>query len=567
VKALETKGILPTAADYEATDLAHNSPETILEVARTFRFEEDSRWNARVGRVLREAGHYDTAESYIKRAIEIAKPDDNIFLPYTGLARVYAAQKKYTEAVQAADKGLQFAQTSSIFTQQDKTTFRNYWTTEMLKWHAETNDADSVLSLSKEIMKSFPEQYGSATLYVRTLVEKKQYETAMEVFRNASSEKLEAEGNTRLTAWTMAMMWQLCGDVDFFDVLVPPCRALGQLEFAKTTYLEAIKAVKKTDTYTSFFLEVDYGRLLFQEFKKPKQAAHIFEKVLDDAKGSRANSPIQKAKIIAIDLLCKIYVARALHGGKDSKEAASSMDKLNKLWTQELRSNSMPFVLDITVESFEEDVFCTTKNTTLYLASLYRIFGEPEKAHRLLKDHMQLGFDLLTNDDLEDDWIGYNKIADVLSRIGDDTGALAAYALVAPKYLPENDGETSLTAPGNATHEAAGDETHEALSDAACVPIGSAPHSGYSCDGECGTLAYWGLENFYCCIFCVDTCFCKDCYKLLMVDNLGFNVCGKNHEFLFIPEIEPFKKGKVPVGDGVMDQQEWLAKIRKEWEL
>ena len=550
MKALETNGVPPTATDYEATDLAHNSPDAILEVARSFKLEENSRWNARVGRVLREAGHYDTAAIYLGRAIDIAGPDDNIFLPYTGLARVYAAQERYSKAIEAAEKGLKFASDSASFTELDKTTVRNYWTTEMLKWHAEMKDRDSVVRLSQEIMKSFPDQYGSATRYIGTLNERKQYDTAMEVFRKASSEMLEEKGYTRLTAWTMAMMWQFRGQAEFFDVLIPTCRAVGDMEFAKTTYLDAIKAVEKTGTHTVFLLEADYGKLLLQELEKPKQAAHIFEKILDDAKGSRANSPIQFAKVIAIDLLCRIYVARALHGGKDSKEASINMEKLNKIWTRQLRSNSMPVVVDITVESFEEDAFLTTKNTTLYLASLYRVFEQPEKARRLLKDHIQLGLDLLTNEDLDDDWQGYAKIADALSRASDNTGALAAYALVAPKWLPE-DTETPPEVPGSENR----------------VPTGSAAHSTYRCDGDCGTEAYWGLENFYCCTFCVDICFCKDCYKLVMEEKLGFNICGKDHEFLFVPAVEPFRKGAVPVGGGVMDQQEWLAKIRKEWDL
>jgi tetratricopeptide (TPR) repeat protein len=550
MKALEINEVPPTATDYEATDLAHNSPEAILEVARSFKLEENSRWNARVGRVLREAGHYDTAAIYLERAIDVAGPEDNIFLPYTGLARVYAAQERYSKAIEATEKGLKFARDSASFTELDKTTVRNYWTTEMLKWHAEMKDRDSVVRLSQEIMKSFPDQYGSATRYIGTLIERKQYATAMEVFRNASSEMLEEKGYTRLTAWTMAMMWQFREQAEFFDALIPTCRAVGDMEFAKNTYLDAIKAVKKTDTQTIFLLEADYGKLLLQELKKPKQAAHIFEKILDDAKGSRANSPIQLAKVIAIDLLCRIYVARALHGGKDSKEASINMEKLNKIWTRQLRTNSMPFFVDITVESFEEDAFLTTKNTTLYLASLYRVFEQPEKARRLLKDHIQLGLDLLTNEDLDDDWQGYAKIADALSRARDNTGALAAYALVAPKWLPE-DTETPPKVPGSDNH----------------VPTGSAAHSTYRCDGDCGTEAYWGLENFYCCMFCVDTCFCKDCYQLVMEEKLGFNICGKDHEFLFVPEVEPFRKGTVPVGGGVMDQQEWLAKIRKEWDL
>lgn len=548
--AIESNGTPPKATDYEASDLAHNSPDTILEVARRFKFEEDCVWNARVGRVLREAGHYDTATVYFERAIKIAGPEDDLYRPYTGLAKAYGRQERYSEAIEAAEKGLKFAKESSMYSESDRTMARKAWTAEILRWHAELKDTDSVIRLSKEILGSFPNQYGTATRYIEALNDKKEFTTAMEVFRKASSEMLEDKGYTRLTDWCNEMMWRPLYDGGFYEALVKTCRSVGDVEFAKTTYLDAMKTTKKTDSRTAFLLQADYGRLLLREMKKPKQAAHIFEKVLDDAKWSRKNSPTQYAKVFVVDLLCEIYVARALHGGKDSKEASINMEKLDKIWTRQIRSNSMPLTESTAEELFEGNVFMTTRNSTLSLVSLYRAFGQPEKTRRFLKEHLKLGLDLLTNDDEDDDWEGYLKIADTLSRASDNVGALAAYALVAPKWLPE-DTDPLPNEPGGGKR----------------LPTGSALHWDFSCDGDCGTLAEYGLENFYCCNFCMDKCFCVDCFKLLMEDSLGFNICGKDHEFLFVPIVKPFKKGTVPVGDGVMDQQEWLAQVKAEWGL
>ena len=551
MKALETNGTPPSATDTEASDLAHNSANTILEVARSFKFEEDCRWNARIGRVLREAGHYDTAAVHLKRGIEVAKPDDNLFLAHTGLAKVYVAQEKYREAIEAAEKGLKFVSESSNFTESERATIRNFWTTEMLKWHDELNDRESVVRLSQEIMKSFPYQYGATTRYVQILIDEKQYKTAMEVFRKASSEIIEEKAHTRLSDWCIEMMWTYRWEGDFYDILIRTCRAVDEIEFAKKTYLDALKAVNKMDTHTEFLLKADYGKLLLRELNKPKQAAHIFEKILDDSKWSRKNTGSELAKVVVVDLLCSIYVTRALHGGKDSKEASINMEKLDKIWTRQLlRSNSMSVAMSTTDDAYEGDVFMTTRNSTLYLARLLKVFGQPEKARHILREHVKLGLDLLVNDDLYDDWLGYLKVGDALSRAGDTTAALAAYALVRPKWLPED--TTKLpNMPDGGTHDL----------------IGAADSYQFSCDGDCGTEAEYGLEGFFCCTFCVDTCFCEDCHKLLLEEKLGFNICGKDHEFLFVPTIEPFTKGTVPVGEGKMDQQEWLAKLRADWGL
>ena len=551
MKALETKGVPPSATDYEASELAHNPADTILTVARSFKFEEDSRWNARVGRVLREAGHYDTAAVYLKRAIDVAKPDDNVFLPYTGLAKVYVAQERYREAIEATEKGLKFVSESSTFTESDRKIIRNFWTTEMLKWHDELDDRESVVRLSQEIIKSFPYQYGATTRYIEILLDDEKYETAMQVFRKASSEMIEEKAHTRLTDWCIEMMWTYRYVGDFYDILIRTCRAVDDMEFARKTYLDALKAVNKTDTHTEFLLKADYGKLLLRELNKPKQAAHIFEKILDDAKWSRKNTGSELAKVVVVDLLCGIYLTRALHGGKDSKEASVNMEKLDKIWTRQLlRSNSMPVEMGATDDAFEGDVFMTTRNSTLYLATLLKVFGQPEKARRILKEHVKLGLDLLTNEDLYDDWLGFLKIADALSRASDKTNALAAYALIRPKWLPEDTATLPNTPDGGTRNQ-----------------IGAADSYQFTCDGDCGTEAEYGLEGFYCCTFCVDTCFCEDCHKLLMEEKLGFNICGKDHEFLFVPTVEPFTKGTVPVGEGKMDQQDWLAKVRAEWGL
>ena len=332
----------------------------------------------------------------------------------------------------------------------------------------------------------------------------------------------------------------------FYTALVNACRGVGNQNFAKATFLEAMKSVKKTDSHTEFLLQAEYGKFLLRELKKPKQAARIFERILDGAKASRKDSGSSLAKVNVVDLLCDIYLARALQGGKDSKEAGVNMEKLDMIWTR-LRSHSSSLTDSPSEDWFEGDVFWTTQNSTLFLAALYRVFEQPEKSRRLLKEHLRLSLDLLTDDDLENDWQGYLKLADTLARASDNTNALAAYTLVTPKWIPEDAASVPKASGGGP------------------LPVGSASRWFICCDGECGTYAEYGAEEFYTCISCVDKAFCRDCHKLLMEGSMEINICGKDHGFLFVPTVEPFKKGTVPVGKVFMDEKEWLAKLRQEW--
>lgn len=537
---MDTKSVLPRITDYEASDLAHNSPETIVEVARSFNFEEDSNWNARLGRVLREAKHYEEAKVYLEKAIDQAGPTES-FRPLTGLGVLFAAQENYKEAINAVEKGLEAAKEDPSTSDKEKMSNRNYWTGELLRWYHISKELDSGTSLGKEILQAFPEQYASATRYITMLCDEKQYATAMDVLRKASQETLPGKESTRLSDWCIEMMWRSRWEVSFYWALVQPCRAMSDLEFARTTYREALKAVPKTEPDTALLLQADYATLLLREFRKPKKACHILEKILEDVKRGRKDSATALARIIVADRLCEIYSSRAMIGGKDSEEAVSAMAKLASIWNQQPKSST-----DATEDIFEGDVFMTTRNATLCLASLYRAFGEPEKARPLFKDHLKLGIDLLIDDDEENDWEGYGKMFETLCRAGDNINALSAQALVCPKYILD---ETPILPTSGGTLP---------------LPVGSQERFWTVCDG-CEKQVEYGCEKLYNCLFCVDAAFDEDCHKLLMEDKLAYKICGKEHQFFYVPEVEPFPKGSVPVDGKMVPVTEWLADVRKQW--
>jgi tetratricopeptide (TPR) repeat protein len=517
-------------------------PETIIEVARSFKFEEDSNWNARLGRVLRQAGHYEIAKFHLEKAVSQAGPTER-FRSLTGLALLFDGQENYKEAIDAVERGLKAAKEDPSTSETEKTRIRRLWTPQLLRWYYILEELDSGILLGREMLDSFPEQYASATRYILMLVDAKQYATAMEVLRKASQETVAGKECTRLSDWCIQMMWKSRWEVDFYWALVNTCRAMNELEFARTTYLDALKAAPKIDPDAPLLLQADYATLLLREFRKPKKAAHMLEMILEDVKKGRKDSASALVRIVVVDLLCEIYSSRAIIGGKNSKEAVSAMGKLANIWNQQPKSHEDP-----TEDIFEGDVFMTTRNSTLCLASLYRAFGEPEKGRQFFKDHLKLGLDLLTDDDPENDWEGYRKISETLSRAGDNINALAAQALVCPKLIPDD--SSIPPTPGGTIP----------------LPVGAQERFSAVCDG-CETANEYATEKMYSCLFCVDISFDADCYKLLMEDKLPFKICGKEHEFFYVPELKPFPKGSVPVDGKIVPVKEWLADVRKQWAI
>ena len=127
-----------------------------------------------------------------------------MYRPYLDLAALQGKQQRYVEAIEAAEKGLSAAQDDHSIPESENKIIRRYWMTEMLGWHADLRNTESAFKLSREILKSFPDQYDVATRYTTLLCEEKHYDTAMRVFQDASEVFLEDKGHTRLTDWVSA---------------------------------------------------------------------------------------------------------------------------------------------------------------------------------------------------------------------------------------------------------------------------------------------------------------------------------------------------------------------------
>lgn len=175
------------------------------------------------------------------------------------------------------------------------------------------------------------------------------------------------------------------------------------------------------------------------------------------------------------------------------------------------------------------------------LGGFYNLMGKQDTVQKLLLNDIKTGIDLLSDDDPENDFIGYDMMGNVLLHTADELNALSAWYLYG-----------------------------SSLSQVRYGPY-------LSCDG-CNR--YIPVENAYwSCKVCYNTGFDDECMENLRSGTLDHYVCSRDHQWLRIPSwVEEFKatgKGRVRVGgefkDGkriggqIVAVEEWLDMIREKW--
>ncbi|OJK02157.1 hypothetical protein ASPACDRAFT_1886529 [Aspergillus aculeatus ATCC 16872] len=181
------------------------------------------------------------------------------------------------------------------------------------------------------------------------------------------------------------------------------------------------------------------------------------------------------------------------------------------------------------------------------LARYHALRGDLGKAQAVLRAHVKIGLDILSDTDPLNDPDGYFRLAFHFMFLDLDDEALAAWSMIVPKF-----------------HYGATGDNH----------VENKKLEGpllARCDGKCGTT--WTYANdFYVCKECQDVQFDRACLERLRQGTLELcDVCAPDHEMLYVPAYDPARRervgeGNIQVGtEPAISVEEWVARTRQYW--
>jgi len=181
--------------------------------------------------------------------------------------------------------------------------------------------------------------------------------------------------------------------------------------------------------------------------------------------------------------------------------------------------------------------------------------GKTDLAKKALSPYIRNALDILTDEDPENDNMGYKDLASSFTRI-DAPNAIAAWSLMGHSVADQIDGKTALDTNGE-------DKSDNESEDKKSKKI------FYNCDGGCGHKWYCGSE-MYVCRDCLDIQFHPPCYEKFRKGEISSEPCDPSHEFIYVPKCNTHmhdgtQTDTVKVNDEVMKIKDWLDLIAREY--
>ncbi|KAH4940586.1 hypothetical protein HBI79_045600 [Parastagonospora nodorum] len=519
--------------------------------------------------------HVAEAIRWLKNALTV-DPDD--LLAHNALADAYAIDIRAQSIFPDWNKALyhkeivieQLKAEKRLYSDTEPNASRKSADTKKAAWLRELERYEESRTILYNLLEESPEDDKVRLELVRTLCNCKKFNEVVDLLHTMKKEVVET---TNISATSRFLRFHAF-DNTCHALLVSAFRQEDRFEDVQNYYRLAIKdcaSEDRTGQWQTYCLTNHLASILFkfgEGTKDREEAITLWEKVVKERKDSMGQSIIQ---------LCEAYLAQALKAGPGSLIADAMLAKIEA------------FLSTTGNENEENDV--SQSSVRALLARYYRAIDDTMKTQETLRPDMELALKLLFDNDDENDWQGYRKLADALMDFGAFEESQAAWSLIQPtqgiSHLLQCSSPTepvtqfaSLLAIGTT-----GDSTNAPstpLENETALPARPTLNRAnttmspmgplhYHCDGLCGT--YWTYsDDFYICCECIDVQFNEDCLRKLQAGQLEHEVCDPGHKFLHVPpwtiaNAELARDGKVLVGESVKDIKLWLGEIKQAWNL
>lgn len=441
------------------------------------------------------------------------------------------------------------------------------------------------------MLQKYPEDDIFRLDLVTTLCEAKYFSDIVELLQQLSQEVDPKDQKNCLVRFFHAHF----NNPDYHSTIVQAFKQNDSIPEIKNHYRQALADKEGQTEITSlevYYLTSFYFAAMLHshgEGSEDKQeAVQLWEHIIEKALPFRKSDGLFWPRRFSAKWLAWIYIAEAIEAGRDSVLA------------NELIAKVQSFAVvhdDVSTEDWQAGL--SQYEVRNLLGGYFSESGQFDKAKEILRPGVEVGLKHLTDDDPDNDHIGYKKLAESFKNFGDEANALAAWCLIQP-----TGGIEYLHTSSSSTVES---EEVKKLSQANKTPltpkltsnVEDAPNNiesqddrplprpilhrantsnlsrritgplAHSCDG-CGIHVWSYADNIYVCRQCIDLQLDESCYEKLQRGELGRNVCHPSHKFLHVPEwsfesYERAQNGKVLVGEEILHVDEWLEGIKKEW--
>ena len=446
----------------------------------------------------------------------------------------------------------------------------------LAEWHEALGHHEEACTIYRLRLKKNPLDFDSVYSLINIYIQKNDHESGRELLNNLA--KQEIEGCDVLTALIM--------DIEFLDRLrniSRKAKEAGCLELLNDTLTKAIdKSIHKhRNAHARLDQSEEYAKALAtllrlhyfgipwllnytdesQDRQRLIQQAEKATKhpTMDDYDASRLQRQMAYS-------LCSIHLQQAKNTPSNSEAEKSILKKVRGYHSR--------------------DSLVTSDDVDRMLTAYHASRGNLAAARDLLRYDVKIGLDLLSDEDKDNDWQGYEKLGVSFLRCKDDRNALAAFSMIGPLLTSSSDDPDDKTAPDDKTvsiNETAPESAGETLEESQATTTGDpsseaeqlleGPISRY-CDG-CVNHNWTYASDMYWCRVCRDIQLCKGCFDTLdeiSEDERSGLVNCREHEFFHVPpwnatKSEQMGEDMIEVEGRSMSIEDWKSSIRKTWEL
>ncbi|KAL9051933.1 MAG: hypothetical protein Q9162_005717 [Coniocarpon cinnabarinum] len=419
-------------------------------------------------------------------------------------------------------------------------------------WMRKLREFDKASNLYEDMLRYNPQNYAVVFAHLQVLYERKCYTSAFEYLERMQQQHDELSGRDKLSQ----LFHDHAEEPEYHQTLTKLVQETGQSNRMKSLYERALEVchVSNLDdsgtwmpTVEELALMRELGTLLYFGTSDNREHAlviEIWERLLSAPKNEEEREKYVDMECIKHSMLShlsQLYVNKALEN-EDHPEIASKM-------IERLKS--------LCVDEQEEIAALSPMELRRLLAIYYSRTKQEGKAREQLKPDVELGLELLSDDDTSNDKWGWKRLASVFATTGDVEAAIAAWCIFKPTTKLKKSRKSQSQLSNLRINVPRVEENAQAVGNLVDVSLDSGGSGG---EVAPSITSLQGVQNGH----------LQTIYTFVKIVRMFSWINGAYKSFeMVLWNIEDAKvgHGNVKVGEEIMSVEAWLKKIRTEWDL